>query len=338
MRRVLRLLVEIPKIEMVGGLGLPQDYWVPSQEYALTFAFDDERFVGAISVYLEPEGVELDWDTHDWETVLEYPLSCTKLGVLIEAECDDESTEREFLAMAQRQTHRYVNGILACVRVQLGQYWVRSLPISALYLVAFVQETKAKWLYEDHETRVLDGIDSLGDRHPLTTEYYELLRSADYHAPYSPLTKDVWDEIGTLVADRHENPEKELIGNAKHHFDTREFRTAAVEAVAALEVGLSSFIRQRARSKGAEGGTSPSADGGLGVNACLAKHLPSVLAEHELDTWLNAQRCEGQHLHRPFRRLRDGLTGKLISSRCIELNTLRNKIVHKGRIPDEKDC
>ena len=120
MKRLLKLQVEIPKIEMVDGFGVPLDYWVPSHEHALTFELEEEEFEGLISLYLDPEGVELEWDTHDWATVLEYPLSCTQIAVLIEAECEESVTEKQFLAMAQRQTHRYLNGILSYVRVELG--------------------------------------------------------------------------------------------------------------------------------------------------------------------------------------------------------------------------
>lgn len=337
MKRILRLQVKIPKIEMMDGLGVPLNCWVPSEQHALTFGLCEERLEGVISLYLDREGVELDWDTYDWETVLEYPLCCTQIGVIIEAECEEEVTEREFLAVAQRQAHKYVNGILSHVRVELGQYWVRSLPISAVYLVSFVEETKATWVDEDHETPVLEGIHTLGHRHPLGTDYYQRLSSVNYHATYSPLTKDAWEEMGASLLDQRENPQKELIGNAKHHFDTHEFRTAVVEAMTAMEVGLSSFVRERSKSKGAGRSRRTSADGGLGAAACLTKHVPSVLGKHELDTWLNAQRWEGRHLHPPFRQLSDDLDGEAVLSRCIELNTLRNKIVHEGRVPDEKD-
>ncbi|HUS71404.1 MAG TPA: hypothetical protein VM075_11605 [Anaerolineae bacterium] len=336
MNRVLRLQVEIPKIEMVDGLGVPQDYWVPSEEDALTFALDEEKFVGIISLYLDPEAVALDWDTHDWETVLEYPLSCTQIAVVVEAECDETATEREFLAMAQRQTHRHVNSILAQVRVDLGQYWVRSLPLSALYLVSFVQETKARWLHGDSETPVLEGIQYLGDQHPLAADYYELVHSRESLIPFVPLTKDAWEDIQSSPVEQHHSLKWELVGNARHHFSTMEYRTAAVEAVTALEVGLSSFVRERSKRTGVR--RTPAADHrGLRVAACLTKHLPSLLGEHELDTWLNTQRSKGRHLPAPFARLRDDLDAGTLLSRCVQLNTLRNKIVHEGRVPDEKD-
>jgi len=235
---------------MMDGLGVPLDHWVPSEEHALTFELDEEQFQGVISLYLDPEGVELEWDTYDWATVLEYPVSCTQIAVVVEAECDEPVTERQFLPMAQRQTHRYLNGILSHVRVELGQYWVRSLPLSALYLVSFVQETKAKWVHEDRETPVLEGIHSLGHRHALATDHYELLHSREWHAPFGPVTEDAWKEIHRSLLDQRHSPEKELIGNAKHHFSTLEYRTAAVKAVTALEVGLSPFVRERSKSKG----------------------------------------------------------------------------------------
>jgi len=337
MRRILRLQVKIPRIEMVDGLGIRQDYWVPSEEHALTFGLEEEQFEGGISLCLDPEGVELDWDTYDWETVLEYPLSCTQIGVVIEAECEEQVTESQFLAMAQRQTHRYVNGILAHVRVELGQYWVRSLPISALYLVSFVEQTKARWVHEDGETPVLEGIHSWVDQHPLATDYYELMHSREWCVPFSPLTKDEWEGFQRSLLDQPHSTEKELVGNARHHFSTREYRTAAVEAVAALEVGLTALVRQRTSPEGAGRRRSAGREHSLGVAACLTKHLPSVLGEHELDAWLNTQRSKGRHLHPPFRGLSDELDGEAVLARCIELNTLRNEIVHEGRIPDAKD-
>jgi len=214
---------------------------------------------------------------------------------------------------------------------------VRSLPLSALYLVSFAQETKAKWVDGERETSVLEGINSWKHPHALATDYYEVLHSHEWYAPFSPLTMDAWKDIPRSLLEQHHSPEKELMGNAKHHFSTHEYRTATVEAVTALELGSSAFVRERYKCKALSCSRSTRADRGLGVAACLNKHLPSVLGEQELDTWLNVQRCEGRHLRAPYRRLGDDLAAGVILSRCINLNTLRNKIVHEGTVPDEKD-
>lgn len=337
MKRVLKLQVKTAKIEMMDGLGVPLDYWVPSQEHALTFELREEAFNGLISLYLDPEGVELEWDTHDWQTVLEYPVSCTQIAVVIAAESEEDVTDRQFLAMAQRQTHTYVNGILSYVRVELGQYWVRSLPLSAMYLVSFLEETKAMWLDEDRQKPVLEGVDSWEETHALATDYYELQHSHEWYAPFGPLTQDEWNQIHSRVLQQQHSTEQELMGNAKHHFSTLEFRTAAVEAVAALELGLSSFVRERSKAKGVSHKKFGDVHRNFGVSAYLNVLLPLVLATGELDAWLNAQRWEGRHLHPPFRRLKDDLDGDAMLSHCLKLSALRNKIVHEGRIPDESD-
>jgi hypothetical protein len=95
---------------------------------------------------------------------------------------------------------------------------------------------------------------------------------------------------------------------------------------APLEVKLIKFVENRVKKKG----VSDKA-GRLGIDRYLKLLLPLVLEKDEIDIWLN------KHLPTQSSKSENQkIDSNIVIRRCIDLNELRNKVVHKGEVPSEK--
>lgn len=336
MHKAVQLRLAVPEISLY--------YWMPGDEDDLTFEFRRGNITGSIYINLDPEAVEYDdlTDTAgDWFRV---PLSCSRVVVRIEAECNGETTDRQFLEAAKERADKHLNDMLTYVRCELGQYWVGSMRISDWNLNYFLDRADAQWIHEQGQTRVLEGVTnwsaSLSDR------AFETPRISDFYSVVS-LDKDKWDRIAGFVrgGEPYADLARTLMANAKRYFDEGEYRMAAVEAVTALDVLLPSFVQERVLAHPLP--RRPT----IGWTLPL---LPLVLRDKELDDWL--PRVELVPLgevtkdtpadaesepslespHSPWIVADHGIQGKTVIDRCVSLNSLRNTIVHKGKVPECK--
>jgi HEPN domain-containing protein len=193
----------------------------------------------------------------------------------------------------------------------------------------FLKAGNALWLHESGESPVLGQKDALFALPPFRDVWESSLA----------LDRARWKELGRAMEGEHE-PElsRSLMANAKRYFGNGEYRAAVVDAVTALEVGLSLLIRRRCKEKGISHTKFEEVSHDLGVAMQLKLLLPLVVTDQELETWRLTRR----------RRLADSLVplspepqdfeGAASIRACVELNRIRNNIVHKGWIPrEEKD-
>lgn len=305
MRRTLRLQLEIPEIEMRDQFKGPLDPWMPTDQNALVFEVQAEKMRGTISLNVDPEGAHIDWEWDGMEPeVLEYTESCNQLVVVIDAECDDAVTETEFIHFARELAHRYVNRMLSYIRVELGQYWVSSIPIARWDHWYFRLRTRATWLHGRNETPAMFAE---------ITEWPAVPPISEFDDGINALDRTVRDSIYHFIEEeRDPDPQRELIANAKRHFANGDYRTAAVEAVAALEVALYGFTSKRCKERGISR-KFKDVRGDLGAAAYLKLLLPLQISDEQL------------------------LCCRALIDRCDKLRRLRNDIVHEGKIPEGDD-
>ncbi|HUW95122.1 MAG TPA: hypothetical protein VMW58_05000 [Anaerolineae bacterium] len=340
MHKAVQLRLAVPEISL--------HYWMPGDEDDLTFEFRRGNITGSIYINLDPEAAEYDdlMDTGgDWFRV---PLSCSRVVVRVEAECNGETTDREFLEAAKERADKHLNDMLTYVRCELGQYWVGSMRISDWNLNYFLDRADACWIEGHDQTRVLEGINKAFALPP--DRAFETPEISDFYSTVS-LDRAKWDRIATFV--REGKPYADLtrtfMANAKRYFDEGEYRMATVEAVTALDVLLPTFVRERLQERA------------IRLPSARAPHiawtlalLPLVLRDKELDDWL--PRLELVPLGEvakeipadvesepslespasPWITAEHDLQGKDVIDRCVSLNSLRNKIVHDGKVPQSK--
>jgi len=319
MKRTLELRLKIPEIDL--------NYWMPTDQDALTFPFREGNLKGVISLNLDPEAVDYDYVEDVADRLRKVPLSCSQVVLRIEGECDDEVTDEEFLEIAQALTAKYLNDMLSYIRTELGQYWGSLIRISEWGLNEFLLQANAKWVDERGETEVLQEIEKV----------FAIPLPSDFYYRSLGLDKTRWGSISRYIQERPDRDlTKILMANAKQHFEDGDYRMAAVEAVAALEVKLPRFFIERCKSRGVLGDSGASLPSKPQIGYCLIL-LRLILPEQELDVWLHVKQAQFADSPLLFSSLESDITGKGIVDACIKLNTIRNKVVHERKIPQQED-
>lgn len=323
MGRVLRLRFDVPSIAL--------DSWAPREAESITLPFDEEGFNGTISVNLSPDSVEGEWELDDdGQPLFRRPIACSQVEVHIEADWGADWIENEpCFKLAQQLTDRCVNRLLSYLAVQLGQYWVGSLPMREWGLIYFLKVGNALWLDGGGESPALgqkQGIFAF----PPFRDFWESSLAVD---------PDRWEKMSSALGVEYA-PElsSALMGNAKRYYENGEYRAAVVESVTALEVGLSALIRQRCKKKGISRQKFKDVSRDLGVATYLKVLLALVVEAKELEAWRLTRRERLANSLDPLPSALQEFEGPGSIKACIDLNKIRNRIVHEGWIPaEEKD-
>lgn len=304
MRRKLSVIQEVAPISL-WGWEEGGSVWTDAPENQLKFEYREGGVEGTIALNLDFMQMT-DWDSvfdESGKLVTNVPLACRRILVIIDAECNERVTEMEFLKTAQRLTDRYVNKMLSYVRVELSQHWVTPLSISEWGVRHFLYQGLAE-LYEDG--RPVDLLDRI-----MVWDRTQGDRSFDDRG--AALYKSRREAVRAFIQEGGDPPpERELIASAKQHFVTSEYRVAAVEGVSALELGLEQFVRKRCKERRISR-KYRDVSGEFGVSVLLKLLLPLELSDKELGC------CRG------------------LINRCDKLRKVRNKVVHDGSSPNQRE-
>jgi hypothetical protein len=236
MQRIIELRVKIPEIVLT--------HWFPDKQDALSFPLD--QIEGAITLNLDSGSVKvLDYEVDDDGE--QYPVSygCDSALVRIEGQMSESTTEREFLNMICRLAVEYVNRLLSFFRNEMGQYWINLLHIHEHGLSWFLRESDARWVDESGTTRATIGGITVPSDIEQADLFYRHVREME-----SEIDERKWERIRDFIQRGGSSDlAKSLIVNAEQHFADGDLRMAAVEAIAALEVGLPCFVQERLENR-----------------------------------------------------------------------------------------
>lgn len=305
MKRALKLRQKVSDIFLYDWSGRGIKFWIPGPATALRFDFHERGIKGTVSLDLDFSRETVDWDQvfdEAGKPVVDIPLACNRLTVVIEGECDDGVTEEEFLRIAQKLTHVNVNRMLSYVRVELSQHWVTPVPVAEWELYWFLHQAAAMWVQDGNEVEVAKAKGLMFALPPEMT-FHDVGLALDLGT-----RKALYDFMDREVA---APVERELVATAEQFFVTFEYRMAAVEAVTALEVGLQRFVRRLCKTRGIPKTKLEDVERSLGASAYLKLLVPLALSKEQLvEYW------------------------ELVPD-CDELRRVRNDVVHEGRTPDE---
>jgi hypothetical protein len=312
MTRTLELRVQVPAILFRG--------WTPSEQDWTTVPFRKGALTGEVSLRLDPEAIYAE----EWyEDGLVGEASCDRVVVRIEGQCDSTISEEAWLRVAQELTDEYLNRMLSYIKSELQQYWVTTVPVSEWNLHLFIAKTSPKWLTESDQSEVRSRYAAVIVDLPVM-EFYDRRHT---------LGTGAWADIGGWIDAQDVDPAllaKTALANAKRSFEENNYAMAAIETITALDLAVPRFVKDRHSRQ------SISLPSTLSIGRSLTL-LQSVLPARELDNWLSQQDA---WLRRPARRSPDRFepTGQSITAQCIELNRLRNDIVHEAHDPrDDAD-
>jgi len=195
------------------------------------------------------------------ELVIADATSAT-LSALTEESYDQEY--RRFAKRVARLVYEGANRLISTLRLDYGQYWLRPLEwldsreqeidhyCRRLNLLWSIDQESWSEFFPDHSSVVNLGTLALRRR-----RYEEIL-----------LTKEDWGEIAVLLADEYSPDDVTAFALRAHELqDQGSARHSLIEAVVALEAGLSQFLRRRAglsgELKGVVGTVLHSKRGGL---------------------------------------------------------------------------
>lgn len=322
MGRVLRLRFDVPSIAL--------ESWMPGDDDRIKLPFDRDGLAGAISISLSRDSVETEPEVDDQGRLLfERPIASRQLEVHVEADWGADWSQNEpRLKAAQQVTDMYVNGLLSYLAVELGQYWVGSLPIREWGLTYFLKAGNAIWLEGPGESTVLPQKQSIFAFPPFR-DFWEISLAV---GPES------WGVMSHAL-EAHYEPDLSmaLMTTAMRHFQNGEYRAAVVESVTAVEVGLSALIRERCKKKGISHNKFKDVSRDLGVAAYLKILLPLVVDAQELEAWSLTYRERLADSLVPLPSAPQEHEGPASIKACIDLNKIRNCIVHEGWIPSEQE-
>jgi hypothetical protein len=321
MGRVLRLRFDVPSIAL--------DSWLPGHDDRITVPIKLEDLAGTMSVNLSPESVEKEAESDDQGQLLFWrPIACGQLDVRIEANWGAHwADNKPRFKAAQELTSTYVNRLLSYFAVELGQYWVGSLPMREWGLPYFLETGRARWLDPSGESTVL----------PEKKGIFALPPFRDFWESSFAVGPGTWRDMSeTLQAGYEPNLSRVLMAKAKRYFENAEYRAAVVESVTALETGLAALIRQLCGKKGISHNKLKDVSHHLGVAVYLKVLLPLVVEAKELDNWGLGYRQRLEQSLVPHPWVVGDHQGPAVIRACIDLNGLRNKIVHEGWIPSQE--
>lgn len=305
MRRTLELTLAVGDIFLWLPVVSDTITWTAGPENPLKFTFAEQGLDGVIWMNLDvrlPSEYTQEVD-ESARRLKDYPMSCSRVKVTVDAECDGGSTQKRFLETAQRVTDTYVNRLLSYVRTELAQHWVVPVPIGEWELGYFFFQGRAVLLEDGQVTEILGG----------DPARYMIAPPLGFDGPMVPLYDSRRDELCRFVKEGiGPTAETELIASAKQHFVNSEYGVAAVEAVSSLEVGLGTFVGYRLRRKRSYKRYKDVRER-IGAMTYLKALLPLAATEEELDS------C------RP-----------LIGD-CAELVAVRNRVAHAGARPSEDE-
>jgi hypothetical protein len=307
MKRVLKLRQKVSDIFLYDWSERGTKFWVPGPDTALRFEFREAGIKGVVSLDLDFSRETVDWEPvfdNAGKPLVEIPLACNRLAVVIEGECDDAVTEEEFLRTAQKLTHAHVNRMLAYVRIELSQHWVEPVPVTEWELYWFLQQADATWLQDGKEVEI-EKVKGFMFVMPPEMTFDDAGLALDLERRQA-LYDFMASQMDTSV-------ESELLATAKQSFVTFEYRMAAVEAVSALEVAFQRFIRTLSEARGIPVKKLEDVERSLGASAYLKLLVPLVLSHEELGSYW-----------------------ELVAD-CDELRRVRNDVVHEGRTPDQRE-
>jgi hypothetical protein len=315
MQRVIELCVKIPEIVLT--------HWFPDEQDALSFPLD--KIKGTITLNLDPESVKvLDYEIDDDGE--QYPISygCNSVLVRIEGQMSESKTEREFLNEICELAVEYINRLLSFFRNEMGQYWINLLHIHKGGLSWFLTESGAKWVDESGTTKVTIGGITVPPGFEQADFFYR-------HVRESEIDEQEWKKIRDFIK-RGESSDlaKRLIVNAEQHFADGDLRMATVEAIAAFEVGLPSFVQERLESKHIAFRKYIS-NRELYAYDYVVLLLPLTLQAGELDDWMmHHGRSRHPELFIHVHHSRKSADEAILDT-CKKLNAVRNNIVHGGK-------
>jgi hypothetical protein len=290
-------------------------HWVPDEQEWITTPFTKGGLRGHISLRLDPEGMD-DAEWYEDGTVGE--ASYGRLTVRIEGHSEPELSEDTWLRIAQELTDHYVNRLLFYIMSESQQYWISTVPISEWGLNLFITRTRPRWIDPAGHTQ-------LERRHAAVIVDLPVM---DFYYRRSPLDTEAWRHIASRIQAEHSDRTllaKAAIANAKRSFEGHSYAMAAVHTVTALDLSVPRFVLKRCEQR------NVSLPDRLSVGWSL-RLLPLVLTPQQFQTWLTLQDSHLQPFARDFPQGLDSV-GQTVTDRCIELNGLRNKIVHNAYDP-----
>jgi hypothetical protein len=305
--RTLELRVNVPGILTRG--------WIPDEQDWITVPFTKGGLTGHISLRLDPEGLD-DAEWYEDGTVGE--ASYSRVTVRIDGRCRRRISEDEWLRVAQELTDHYLNSMLFYIMSEMQQYWVTTVPISEWSLSLFIRRTRPSWIGPEGPTE-LEG------RHAVVIVDLPVM---EFYARRSTLDTEAWQRIASRIQVEHSNHTllaKAAIANAKRSFEGQSYAMAAVHTITALDLCVPRFFLKRCEQR------DISLPDRLSVGWSL-RVLPLVLTPQEFQTWVTLQDSHLQPAASDFPQGLDSLA-QTVTDRCIQLNGLRNKIVHDAYDP-----
>lgn len=226
-------------------------------------------------------------------------------------------------------TDMHVNGLLSYLTVELGQYWIGSLPMREWGLIYFLRKGNAAWVDAPGESPVLNQKQTIF-AYPPFRDFWEISLAVG---------ADTWGAMSRAL-EAHYEPDlsRVLMTSGMRYFENGEYRAAVVESVTAIEVGLSPLIRRRCKKRGISHNRLKQVSRDLGVAAYLKLLLPLVVETKELEDWRLTYRDRLANSLVPLPPHRQKHEGPASIGACIKLNKIRNNIVREGWIPsNQKD-
>lgn len=277
----------------------------------MRFPFQQEKIQGEVKL-------SLDFKIEETPTIFEgenQQLLPQTLSVLVDASFDDSLDDWDFLDCVRPVVIEHVRKLEQYFQMELGQYWVDFGLTRILDLRSCIVLTHPVWIEGLSEVDVEKGfsadprfapvhLPSLSKRYP-----NQEANQNDWKGAYLYFSND--DFLPDLA--------DTLFVSSKQYALKGNFKVAAIESISALEVRLNSFLARRYRVRGIGRNSYEAVDGKLGLADKLKFIFPLVLGNNEFQTWLVNKVG-----------INDEISAEKILDECLSLNSLRNRIVHRG--------
>ncbi len=320
MQRTVKFHIKIPAFEITHPQN-PHVYPGIDEKVMLHFPFKWDNIEGTISISLDPD--EYGWGAgfdEDGEEVIEFPVECGGVIVCVSGRSDNDFEPAEFLEIAHNLAVEYMGKFTAYLAVQLDQYWIHLGQLPYWNVSHFLLETKATWINEGNESRVLDK------RPPFLPNMKEY---SDFRSHFIPLDEERWNGFYLYLSDERfsaHDVAKSSMSNAKRYFDNGDYPLAAVQAVTALDLIVGPFVERLCQKKGISKNNLEEVDKKLFIADYLKVLLPLVLQNDKLDAWLKEKFVPAFESQTATQ-----WTSIAVLEKCIALNRIRNKVAHQGK-------